>query len=345
MDDHEDDFVDDTILTTDEVPFRLFENPNFEQIPEEFDAVTIYLEGGLKADLNWDRASKKAAEAIQKGYQCFWSLDLGLFDQLKQSLSNQGQFLSLALSLEHFRETLWKQFQGDTVGVSLYRGDADFSKGILWDSQQENNYEEWKIQKGGGGGEDQLKPLFCRDVAVEYLLLLASRLPDTLPVYLFLNASSFTGPLWKELQYFNPERFERFRLAIKNGRLALPSLGWEHPTPKGYCGSRPLPLPQDRVAQIGLCVPPMQFVLQSHYAGIEEALHFLQSIPHKLIGEDQLTSEWDGLDYLIFTPEGLTSEGKRKLQGFCAAGGTAVSTGHLIGLPQECSWANFIKDR
>jgi hypothetical protein len=88
----------------------------------------------------------------------------------------------------------------------------------------------------------------------------------------------------------------------------------------------------------------MSFYHRQHYEGIVEGLDALKkrSISFKLIAESQLTSQWDGLDYLLYSPTGLSTQGKRKLQGFCAAGGTVVSTGALLGLPYEMGLMDWL---
>lgn len=306
------------------------------------DAVTIHLDGKVQSDLNWKGAREQAEKARERGLKVLWALDLGLFESLQQPLTNQGQFLTLTLSLEHFRDSLWQEFKDCTLGVSLFRGDADFRKGFSWDSHQEENFMTWlqencSIDASGWDEIEEREPLirlFCRDVSVEYLNLLAGRLPDNLPLFLFLDLSSFEGSRQEELHYMNPERFERFRLALKNAHLPFEALKWAETTER---------LTSDDLIQVGICVPPMSFNRATHYEGFEQALIELEKakLPYKLIPEHALTANWDGLDYLLYSPTGLSPQGKRKLQGFCAAGGTVISTGRLLGFSQELSFSEW----
>lgn len=55
----------------------------------------------------------------------------------------------------------------------------------------------------------------------------------------------------------------------------------------------------------------------------------------RVIDEVYLTSEWDGLDYLLVDPDFMEREVVRKLKGFAAAGGIVVSLGQAIGIPGE----------
>lgn len=357
---HEEEEIDEWIEQS------LFPNPRIyeeiwnESMPTGFDAITIPLDGRMQSDLDWKKAQQQARQAIDNGYGVMWEMRMNLFQELIHPLTNQAQFLSLTLALEHFRDSLWKEFKSHTVGLILYRGSVDFTIGFRWDEHQEKNLRGWlqnidepdlatlefsDIEKHPEGA--QLIRLYCRDVAIEYLALLATRVPDSLPAYLFLDMESFPHSLVTEIQLLNPERFDRLRLALQGHQLPFHALGWGKPTSIGYSGKASVDLPQEQFPSIGICVPPMHFYHIKHYQGLEQALLSLQkhSLPFKLIAESHLTAQWDGLDYLLYVPEGLTTQGKRKLQGFCAAGGTAISVGQLTGLPQEISFDEWLANQ
>lgn len=336
---------------------RIYEGGWHASMPIGFDAVTIHLDGRMQSDLDWKEAKEHALQAVNKGYAVMWNMQMGLFDELLHPLTHQAQCLSLTLALEHFRDSLWKEFKSQTLGITLFRGSADFSHGFRWDEHQEHNLRHWlqDIQVSHLAGLDlaHMKEheeaiafirLYCRDVAIEYLALLATRLPDSLPAYLFLDTHSLPPSLLTEMQLLNPERFDRLHLALQGHQLPFHALGWKMPTPQGYSGDALCDLPIQKEVSVGVCIPPMHFYHVQHYNGLEEGISALhqKSIPFKLIAESHLTAQWDGLDYLLFSPNGLTSQGKRKLQGFCAAGGTAVSTAHLIGLPDEISLIDWL---
>jgi hypothetical protein len=337
---------------------RIFEGNWQEDIPAGFDAITLSLDGRLQSDLNWKKVREQARQAVEKGYALMWNMQIGLFTELAQPLASQSQFLSLTLALEHFRDSLWQEFKSQTLGLSLFRGSADFSKGFRWDEDQEQNLKNWLqdisaphlatldfIQLNMHGEGQQLVRLYCRDVAIEYLSLLATRLPDALPAYLYLDVASLSHSFLNEIQLLNPERFDRLHLALKGQRLPWNAWGWNVPTAHGYSGDDLIELPSIPMTTIGVCIPPMQFYHASHYQGLEEALMALhkKSIPFRLIAECHLTSQWDGLDYLLYCPAGLSTQGKRKLQGFCAAGGTVISIGDHLGLPYELQLKDWLQ--
>lgn len=346
---HEED-VEEEIETPSFFPARIYEGEWCTSLPRGFDAVTLQLDGRVQSEIDWKEAKTQAEQAVDQGYRLMWNIDLGLFDRLPHFLSHQGQFLTLTLALEHFRDSLWKDFKLHTVGVSLFRGSADFSHRFQWDSQQEESFLHWlqginvphlthlpfsKIALEEEG--KKYLSLYCRDVAVEYISLLASRLPDSLPVYLFLDLGDCHWPSRTEMQLFNPERFDRLNLALKGSHLPWQAMGWHHPTVKGYSGMNSATLPEKHPITVAICVPPLHVVHPEPYLKLEQAIDILKkkNIPFKFIPESHLTAEWDGLDYLIYSPAGLSPQGKRKFQGFCAAGGTAISTDHLMGFSQE----------
>lgn len=337
----------------------IYEGPWHDSMPAGFDAVTISLDGRMQSDLNWKEAKELAQQSIEKGYALMWNMEMDLFARLRHPFTHQAQFLSLTLALEHFRDSIWKEFKMHTLGITLFHGSADFSDGFRWDEHQEQNLRHWleDIQVSELVKLDfshnreleetkQLMRLYCRDVAIEYLSLLVTRIPDSLPVYLFLDTQKLPRSYVAEMQILNPERFDRLNLALRNQQLPFQALGWEKPTSQGYSGYSLVDLPIKEEITIGVCVPSMRLCQGHHYHGFEEAILSLQqrSIPFKLIAESQLTAQWDQLDYLLFSPNGLSIQGKRKLQGFCAAGGTAISTDYLIGLPNELNlkeWLNM----
>lgn len=294
-----------------------------------FDSVTIDLDGRTQADLDWNVSIQLAQNAIDEGKNILWNLTLGLFENLAHPISNHSQFATLSLSIEHFLESVWKNFRSNTLGISIYRGTADFSIRFPWDEIQEENFFSASSCKS--------KALFCRDVGLEYLELLASRLPDDLPVFLFLDASSISSEE-KQLELLNPERLSRFHLFLKGALFPSTGFGWGSPMVRGYSGIDCVNIPEQKEIVVGVSVP-----LEGPFRCLAEGVKVLKrkEIPFKIIAEMKLTSEWNGLDYLLFSPEGLTREGKRRLLGFAAAGGTLVSTGDLLGLPNEIRLENL----
>lgn len=332
-----------------------------DQVPDGFNAVCIQLNGRLDADLNWKPARLKAVKHMAQGHRLLWEIDLGLFDRLPHPLSNQEQYLSLRLALEHFRDTLWKEFKQHTIGLCLYRGSLDFSAQLPWSADQTQNLQGWladcfgnietlaketeisvsafnkidpqTLRKTAAG--HRLLHLFCHDAAMEYLNLLAGLLPDGLEGIVLLDCASIQDPLLTA-QLLSKERFDRLQRAVANSSLAAQAI-MPASTKGGFIGSALPPMHQHNAASIGICLPAAKPRGTSDEFELKQALSTFhnQQIPFRIISEECLTTEWEGLDYLVVATSSLSPQGIRKLRGFCAAGGSVVCLGSPLGLPQE----------
>lgn len=322
----------------------IFDSINFEEeIPEDFNAVCIPLNGTLHSTLDWNPARKYAEQCIKKGFNLFWELDLGLLGGLRRPLSDQTQFKCLVLALHHFRDTLWREFKEYTIGLNIYRGPGDFSVGFDWDAQQMKNFDLWVTENPTSSLEDfDLKKLYCRDAASEYLNLLAANVPDELPLFILVDISSIENPL-EQAKLLSRELFDRIRLGIKGSRLPLDDFAWDNGSPRHGYISRRILQQNPASAVVGICFPGTNCIEPGHYSGMQQAIEWLLKTKRefRIIPELFLTTEWDGLDYILFTPMGLGTQGKRKLQGFCAAGGIAVTLGKSLGLVHEISLQEF----
>lgn len=290
---------------------------------------TIILDGRMQSEMDWSKERTLALKSIEKGNSIMWHMEMGLFSGLSKALANQPQFLALGLALDYFRDSFWKDVLLGSIGLSLYRGPSDFSVQFPWDSEQEQNYQTWvadRVEACQSVESSFLRSLYCRDVCVRYITLLASRLPDNLPVFLHLDGAQNGISLTKEIQLLHPELFKGVQLILSN-----------HHLPWGSSSS------QGEVS-VGVCIPPQSCYHLKYYEGLEEAIRELQrgSISFKLIPEANLTAEWDGLDFLFYSGSGISPEGKRKLLGFCAAGGTPIGTSKLLGLPGEISFQDWL---
>jgi len=366
-------------------PFYYFEDQLFvpriytgslrnTELPDGFNTVIIRLEGGLKADLEWKQARIDAQKFTEKGYMILWEINLGLFSQLPFALSNQTQYLSLSLSLEYFRDSLWKEFKESSLGLIIGRSNADFSQFFPLEDQHIDNLRIWLqdvfmneqafeneigmktcsfqeitpqfLLKSKAG--HRLLSLFCRNIAIEYLNLLSNRLPDTLPRYVLLDANSLAEDPLLQAQIFNPEVFDSLNYILLGATIPTQTIGWGSESPYGFMNNVNLTSSkQEESVKIGICLPSSDLYPSRYYIGLREALQHLinDKIPFRLIPESLLITHWDDLDYILYVPEGLSHQGKRKLQGFCAAGGTVVTLGDIQGLVNEIELKEMLLGR
>ncbi len=256
------------------------------------------------SDLDWTRQIKEA-ESIDK---IIWEFDLGL-EAPYFPLEDELHFQALSMALSKFSKEIWPLFQEKTEAAILYRGPADFTPFFSWSERQEANFETWK-EDHPNANEAHLRRLFCAEAFIAYFQMLAHRLPDELTLILQLDAGS-SGTLAERLHLLSPERFDHFQLEIKG-------------------------LPETSNASLGICFPEEpecnRDVLQRLDAVFEKI-----NAPFKAIPEALLTERWDGIDYLYVLSDAVSSRGKRKLMGFCAAGGIVILDGPSLGLPSEIS--------
>ena len=306
-----------------------------EQVPEGFDAVLLSIDGTIQADLSWNEAHLAAETYTQQGLRIFWDIELGLFDKLTKPLHNQSQFLSLSLSLDHFRDTLWNKYRSQTIGLSIYRGSPDFQHAIYRDDKIES---DWNLWKDGKDLNQDLFSLFCANLGSEYLNLLTNRMPDTLPCFAFFDPTEISKPILIA-QLLTKERYPTILLSTKNSSGLGGDFIW-----KETSASDQLLHVDISATKIGVCLPPLAH-FGMHSELINEVLLKLKNNNDlfRIIPEHMLTTDWDYLDYLIVQSTALSTQGRRKLLGFCAAGGTIVTIGPLLNLPTELSLENWLQ--
>ncbi|MBS0623139.1 MAG: hypothetical protein JSS62_00790 [Verrucomicrobia bacterium] len=141
---------------------------------------------------------------------------------------------------------------------------------------------------------------------------LAARLPDHIVPFIALDLSEYEQ-IDQFCHVLQREELSHLGLILKGNRwpYALPALGWDEPSVYGYCSRQPQQiLPQQRVSA-ALCY------------GLKATFE----MPHelcRLIPEELLTEEWEGIDTLYVAQ--LSAKGQRKVNGLLAAGAQVVQS-------------------
>jgi hypothetical protein len=151
-------------------------------------ASIIKLDGTLSSALQWTEGRKKALTEIARGRKIAWYLDLGLFDRLPKSLHSPEQFMTLSFAVDHFKDTLWNEFQRYSIGVLLYRGSPEFVKEPL----------------------EFVKALKARDQCADFLQQLASHVPEEIPLWIQFTETG-QNPLLTLLGH-DPSLYDRFHI-------------------------------------------------------------------------------------------------------------------------------------
>ncbi len=316
---------------------------------EGFHASVISLDCRSSSELVWSSETDQAREVVENGGMIVWEFDFGMGSE-KISFTDPTLFLSYTLAIEQFVKTVWQEFAQKTLGAIFFRGDLYFFHRIGWCEQKQKNFSDWHTdiygcEKDFDQAEVHVLQLFSMTLLSEYLHRLLSYLPDSLQVFCLFDATGHTS-FSRQAQLFSKERFSHFQLGVQGGLLPIIGLQWQKGECfSGYIGDEP---PKDFPfinPSVALCLPGDE-ALDSN--GLEElervfATLYQMKVPYRIIPEALLTEEWDELESIISLSSMLSGQGRRKLQGFCAAGGEVVSYGHLMGFAEEVSFEDYLE--
>jgi hypothetical protein len=287
-------------ITLHRTSFSLKGEPFIPLIGERGNTVLIPLPARLEDEMKWRAERALAQEALKNGQFIFWEFDFGWSDE-RVFLSDQASFLSFTLAIEHFVKTLWIEFENVTLGVALYRGNLSALKGPGWE-------EEFSLEDSDGS------LLSSTAFFARYLQKLASYLPDAVLPFALFDASSLKSQA-QVAQLLSKERFPHLHLAVKGASLPLGGLTWEEGDSITWGAGES--------SALGVVFPRDSYCSPSVLERLDLIFSTLSS-PFRVVYEPFLTEHWDGLDQLLVLSEAVSPQGKRMLQGFCAAGGEVL---------------------
>ena len=202
--------------------------------------------------------------------------------------------------LESFLAENWEEWAGQCLGFCAFRGpwkeftDADPTDTLSVQREAiKRRLQEWRS--------------------------IAEMVPWGIPLFLCFEEPKEWSPFLR-CALLSRRLFSPYLLALSDSWAMLRSPIWSarEGVIKGYHSQSE--------ANIGICLgklyerdsSPPQWVVER----FEEA--FSKSSGCRVIGEEELIAEWDGLDDLMIFPEALSIEGKRMIEGFVAAGGNVI---------------------
>lgn len=281
---------------------KIFEPQILDGLPSGgFNTIRVVLDLTERSLLRWERDLELAEKAIQEGFLILWDLDLALMDD---SLEDESRFMTLQLNVDYFNKTVLKRFSEHTLGVALFHGD-----------------------------------LLMPPHAMDYLKSLAALLDDETACFLFFDAGSEEENLVHYFQTVNQETFGFF-LPIVKGKLAedhlyaFPALGWGFGTPLGFCSQSLHEIPSEQRVCNAVCLPK-----ECNEVITLAAITSFGKKPLRIIPENLLTQEWDGIDYLTVFQGHHPDYVRRQFNGFIAAGGEIIEYQDVVASPplQEIS--------
>jgi hypothetical protein len=295
-----------------------------QPVPIWADGVVLPLKAHPRDDLDWSHPVALAKQLAEQGKWIMWELDLGLADPLID-LTDPTTFYSHTIALQEFSSQIWKEYSQQTIGIILYRGPGNFFSRIKYTS--ERFLEDKERDESCTSLEIYSARLFG-----EYLHRLLSFLPEDAAPFALIDAEAIPSHALTALM-LSRRYFEFLHLAIKGSSLPIPGFSWERgESQAGWIGSVNPPLQRDLIPSRAVCLPRENYCQPEFISKLESLLYALLNckVPFRLICEEHLTEEWNDLEELILFLDRISSQGKRMLQGFIAAGGMVTDADTIL---------------
>lgn len=256
----------------------------------------ITLSGAPESDLKWEKELTLAATYLEEGRPFAWYLDLGLSHPLDLT-ANTRNLSSYQVAADEFTSRVYPKFPAD---IYLYRGVPSFLPRERGEEELEERFAESGIKEWS---------VYLMDAFADFLQRVASFLPLESP--LFVEIKGRPAPsLALSAQIVSPARFGHLGVLCPDLPFTLRGVDTSE-------GQSPL----------ALCLP-----LDSALTGVvlEQIEHVLEVAANRgemisIAPESLLHQVWQGIDQLIVLPDWLSIQGKRRVDGFIAAGGEILS--------------------
>ena len=162
-----------------------------------------------------------------------------------------------------------------------------------------------------------------------YLQQLAALFPDHVPLFACFEIKNITSPS-QIAQLISPDYFPYLHIGLADCHYPI---GVLRSCNEGWVGR------SFQNASLGVVVP-----LEENDT-IDQWINRLQrdGIACRILYESHMSEQWDELDHLILFSAALSEQGRRKTQGFIAAGGTAVVVGPQLGLAREITIDAYLR--
>ncbi len=243
--------------------------------------------------LDWKKPLEQARTSVAKGERIAWRCLLGM-ETPYYPLGCEMQFQAASLAMTQFTDVVWPEFQEWTDYICLYRGTAHFHSFFAWTERQRDDLIRF--------GDPEF--VFCADAYAIYFRMLMSRLPDEAKILLLFDLSGFASRS-QALQIVSKDSFEHFTIGLRGIDIPLEGLWWE-----------------EDLLEMRTIATNAAVVLPTEPCQRVEKLCSLPGV--KILFEQNVSEEWEGIDRLYVLKGSLSVQGVRKLSGFQAAGGEII---------------------
>lgn len=297
--------------------------------------------------LEWTPAGNIATEPSKDKWIIRQS-DLGLFEGLQKPLSDREQFDALEKKLLDYCENILSSNRESTFGIEVFCGNIEDILKFPWDARQESNFQTWKqtVDPLEQVADNTLKHHYASYLLQEFIDLLTSGVPEQLEWFARVDASNVKDDL-EFYQLANRARYEHLHIFWKGSNPNLMAdLVWDVGVPsQGYVAPKSLDLNGQDAIQTAWCLPSAWEIRPEVLQQQRDLMSWLESsgINSRPIPQEKISLYWQGLDTIFAFSQQMKPAATRQLAGFCAAGGTVVTIGQLLGLPNEESFDTFCK--
>lgn len=277
-----------------------------ETFSPDFNVHVHTLDASSSSRLDWKSADQFVEKCRSYASYALWELEGGFS---LETFRDEAFFLTFELAVEHFVNTVWSSYKEISLGVVLFKGPIE-------------KYIELQHD----------------------LKLIASRFPEDVAIFVLLDTERLIHPS-HFFSFARQDLLMHFYPVIK-GKWAekfstsLPCLGWDHGnSPFGYFSSSIFPQKKGERQELAILYPQDEALEE-----IDRVISELQGKCFRMLPESLLDQEWEGIDDLIVFSSSLKERGRRKLMGFCAAGGRVVHVGASIGVDHEIGFEDYIRE-
>ncbi len=225
-------------------------------------------------------------------------LDELLWNMNLEQVGNPAFFDAHVDQILHFTQEVFPKIKETTLGVLLYQGSYSFDQPLT--SDEEEKYADFCLEHPSTAFQ---LPLFRANLLAEYLHRLIAFFPDDLPVFAFFDVSNITSPTLAA-KLLSSCRFKHIHLVVTGSQV-----------PIGITTGDQTP------AKLGVCLPQDAACTQEVFSHLDQLFLELREQEYRILSEELLAEEWNGIDELCVLQNTLSSKGKRLLAGFEAAGG------------------------
>ncbi|MCH9811447.1 hypothetical protein K0U07_01635 [bacterium] len=300
---------------------RIAENLKaYSETPDAYDAINIVVDGSPKADLTFPGLNAKLEEVLALEKKVCLELFLDLFDK-SFSFADPLQFSIRKKALEELLNCIPEEAIHHII---LFRGPLDFTSHIKKNAQVEEEYELWKQElESYQIEEEHLLHLFSAKLLSDFFHSLCSILPDSIKGVLLFSIPSFLE-IGKVAELLSEETFSHLEVGIKNPKYFLEGICWGNGAGLHHLSYRPSHITYTEEEVKTAVVLPL--LGDCDYKCFEKMCHSLieKKIPFKIIEENLLNEKWFQIDTIYYDEERTSFDGKRMIDGFIAAGGTAL---------------------